>query len=77
MLDISSYTFCATVSNDEAGMKKYIKIIATIPKAKAIEIPENITTRVTKANKRPMVRIDILVTPTHNISSDRFSDENL
>jgi hypothetical protein len=59
MLDISSYTFCATVSRDDAGIKIYIKIIATIPKAKAIEIPENIINRVTTANKIPIVKTDM------------------
>jgi hypothetical protein len=40
---ISSYTFCVTVSSDDAGMKKYMKATATVPKANAMGIPENIT----------------------------------
>jgi hypothetical protein len=31
------------VSSDDAGMKKYMKVTATVPKAKAMGIPENIT----------------------------------
>jgi hypothetical protein len=40
---ISSYTFCVTVSSDEAGMKKYMNDTATVPKANAMGMPENIT----------------------------------
>jgi hypothetical protein len=40
---ISSYTFCVTVSSDDAGMKKYMNATATVPNANAMGIPENIT----------------------------------
>ena len=51
---ISSYTFCATVSNDDAGMKKYIKVTATVPSAKAMGMPENITKSVAAPYDRPI-----------------------
>jgi len=34
------------VSKDEAGIKKYIKVTATVPSANAMGIPENITSSV-------------------------------
>src|SRR3954471_5372087 len=50
---ISSYTFCVTVSSEEAGMKKYMKPVATRPSAKAIGMPENITSSVTTPYRMP------------------------
>src|SRR3954462_11355339 len=47
MVDISSYTFCVTVSSDDAGMKAYMKPTATMPRENAMGIPENMTIRVT------------------------------
>jgi hypothetical protein len=52
---ISSYTFCVTVSSEEAGMKKYMKPTATAPSANAIGIPENITISVTTPYRMPIV----------------------
>ena len=45
---ISSYTFCVTVSSDEAGMKKTMNTNATVPSAKAIGKPENIASKVAR-----------------------------
>ena len=44
--DISSKTFCVTVSSEATGMKKTMKTVATSPSAKAIGMPVNITARV-------------------------------
>src|SRR5438067_10926062 len=51
---ISSYTFCVMVSSEDAGMKKYMKTVATMPRAKAIGMPENMTTSVAAAYPTPM-----------------------
>src|ERR1700709_1758493 len=53
---ISSYTFCVTVSSDDPGMKKYMKAVATAPSAKAIGMPEHMTTMVATPYKAPMAR---------------------
>jgi hypothetical protein len=64
MLAISSYTFWVTVSKEDAGMKKIIKITATDPNENAIGIPENIINSVTIANNIPRARIDIINYPS-------------
>src|SRR5258707_14026692 len=51
---ISSYTFCVTVSSDDPGMKKYMKAVATAPSAKAIGMPEHMTTIVATPYQAPM-----------------------
>src|SRR6476619_3057900 len=53
---ISSYTFWVIVSSEDEGMKKYMKPVATTPRAKAIGIPENITTSVTAPYNAPKVK---------------------
>src|SRR5450830_1964219 len=50
---ISSETFCVTVSNEDAGMKKYMNEVATTPSAKAIGMPEHITRMVTIPYREP------------------------
>jgi hypothetical protein len=51
------------VSSEDAGMKKYMKPVATTPSAKAIGIPENITTSVTAPYSAPKVRSLMLLAP--------------
>ena len=46
MLDISSNTFWATVSSEAWGMKPSMKVMATVPSAKAMGMPLNRTMRV-------------------------------
>src|SRR5450830_643642 len=66
---ISSYTFCVIVSSDDAGIKKYMNALATMPKANAIGMPENMTISVTAPYKVPKVN-GLMRSPL--FYSDRF-----
>src|SRR6185369_11766912 len=60
MLAISSNTFWVIVSVAAAGMNINMNSTAMVPRAKAIGMPENITTRVPSPYKIPMVDSAIL-----------------
>ena len=64
MLDISSYTFCVTVSSDDAGMKNAMNSTPTEPSENAMGMPENMISKVTTPNSVPSAIIDISGLPS-------------